>query len=555
MKITKQRQGKIKLIILTAIAFAGNSFSSISQVKIGDNALSISSRSILEMETLDKGMLIPRITTTARNAVTGWTEGHLIYNKTEKCLQVFNGTSWECLNPKEEPWYSTQTYIPSEKNSDSVYILGKVGVADSTPTYQLDVNGKVGMRDFQLLYHAEALNGFIGSLFVGDGGNNLLNNINSEGLYNTGIGIGSMVSNSIGSLNTSAGYLSLHKNDSGTFNTSIGAFSQSFNKSGSGNSSIGVYSLYNNTIGRSNSACGAYALNTNTSGDNNSAMGSHSLYSNTSGDNNTAIGQYSMYYNKTGKNNTSAGASALYNNTTGSFNTAIGMYAMRLSTTGYSNTAIGYYSLITNSSGYFNTATGRESMKSNTSGHSNTANGVYCLHYNSTGRFNTSIGKGALFANSTGDYNTAAGFEAAMGPINGNTQIIGNASFGYKSGRNLTTGANYNSLFGFQAGDNLTTGSRNIIIGYNVDALSSTNDDQLNIGNSIYGDLVTGNIGIGATIPARKLHIDGAIRLVTLSSPPSNPIVGDLYMDDGTNTSNGSPKLLVYDGTNWNEAW
>ncbi len=62
-------------------------------------------------------------------------------------------------------------------------------------------------------------------------------------------------------------------------------------------------------------------------------------------------------------------------------------------------------------------------------------------------------------------------------------------------------------------------------------------------------------VGIGTATPARKLHISGnaVIRLEPLSTPPSNPATGDMYMDDGSHTTNGKPKLKVYDGTNWQE--
>ena len=64
-----------------------------------------------------------------------------------------------------------------------------------------------------------------------------------------------------------------------------------------------------------------------------------------------------------------------------------------------------------------------------------------------------------------------------------------------------------------------------------------------------------GNMGIDVAQPKRKLHISDAMRLEPLSTPPSNPQTGDMYMDDGTNTTNNLPKLRVFDGTNWQECW
>ncbi|MDB9944496.1 hypothetical protein OAD26_00660, partial [bacterium] len=80
---------------------------------------------------------------------------------------------------------------------------------------------------------------------------------------------------------------------------------------------------------------------------------------------------------------------------------------------------------------------------------------------------------------------------------------------------------------GYQAGDNVITGSNNIILGYDIDAPSATADNQLNIGNAIYGDLSTGFIGIGTTSPTAKLTVQGtsgqtANLFIVASSSPYN---------------------------------
>jgi hypothetical protein len=54
-----------------------------------------------------------------------------------------------------------------------------------------------------------------------------------------------------------------------------------------------------------------------------------------------------------------------------------------------------------------------------------------------------------------------------------------------------------------------------------------------------------GNVGIGETVPARKLHVGDAMRLEPIASAPSSPAAGDLYFDSTLN------KLRCYDGTTW----
>jgi len=58
-----------------------------------------------------------------------------------------------------------------------------------------------------------------------------------------------------------------------------------------------------------------------------------------------------------------------------------------------------------------------------------------------------------------------------------------------------------------------------------------------------------GNVGIGTSSPARKLHVCDVMRLQPRNTAPSSPVKGDIYMNNLSN------KLMVYDGTTWQACW
>jgi hypothetical protein len=90
-----------------------------------------------------------------------------------------------------------------------------------------------------------------------------------------------------GAGNTNSGPWS---DSTGNRNTATGSYSLYSNRRGSHNTAIGGYSLYSNTYGDSNTANGYNALYANTTGSGNTAIGSNALSSNISGSHNTAIG-------------------------------------------------------------------------------------------------------------------------------------------------------------------------------------------------------------------------------------------------------------------------
>ena len=105
---------------------------------------------------------------------------------------------------------------------------------------------------------------------------------------------------------------------------------------------IGYGSLASNSNGDNNTAIGYQSLNNNTNGAFNVASGGRALFNNTSGNNNTADGRRALYANTSGSDNTAIGYQALENDTGGSQNTAVGSSALGSSAGGSNNIALGY---------------------------------------------------------------------------------------------------------------------------------------------------------------------------------------------------------------------
>ncbi|MGI6475881.1 MAG: tail fiber domain-containing protein [Candidatus Dojkabacteria bacterium] len=173
-------------------------------------------------------------------------------------------------------------------------------------------------------------------------------------------------------------------------------------------------------------------------------------------------------------------------------------------TTGLGNVGIGLNTLASHTAGHSNMAIGTGSLGANTTGSYNIGVGVSTLLYNETGVGNVANGFLAMFMNTGGSYNVALGY----GSLSGNT----------------TGGSNV--AIGNGAGNNITTGSNNIIIGAGTTAPSAINNYQLNIGNTIRGDLNNNRIGIGTGTSSltQALEINGQIK-ITGGSPGANKVL------------------------------
>lgn len=472
-------------------------FSNAQNVAINNDGSSPHSSAILDVKSGTKGLLIPRTSTTSRNAIVNPAKGLMLYDTTTSSFWFYNGSAWASISAGSNGWnLSGNTGINPSNNF--------IGTTDAQPL-RLRVNNS----------WAGELHPTSGNIFLGVGAGK----INTTGEGNTAIGEHSLFSNTYGNFSTAYGYYSLAANTAGYNNTALGTYALTSNNVGFSNTAIGRNALFANTSGIENTAIGEGALLNNTIGYANTGNGVKALFSNTEGGENTAIGYWTLYSNTTGRLNTAIGSTALYSNTTGSNNIAIGINSLGVNTTanyntaiganslsansdGHDNTATGYNALDGNTTGYFNSASGSGALNNNTTGYNNTANGYRALYSNITGQGNTANGSQVLELNITGSDNVAIGYDVLHNNNSGNF----NTAIGYRALHSNTTGS-YNAAIGPYALYNNTGGQFNIAIGFGAgthaaapnvyNTISIGNDDILNAyqNQAFIGNTSTGWIG------------------------------------------------------------
>lgn len=475
---------------------------------------------ILDLESSDQGVLIPRMTTSEMNGISSPVEGLFIYNTDATSFYVYRSGAWSEISGST---------LWTQDSTDIYRVFGKVGVGEPYP------DGK---------FHISNPGAFSGVTFTGTGVDDLsVNNSDYTGtgtsfairIQNTGpvpniieisddggatwsspfpisnpiqmgegatasfdntgghtfgdrwdwsvgesfpdilivqedrVGIGTNAPTQ--KLHLDQGVLLLDESSIGVINSgdnifigdSAGIQTTPGNPNpinGSSNTFIGQRAGQSNTDGFRNTITGYEAFKSNTQGDNNSAFGYLALNANTSGTANTAAGFGAMRNNTTGGFNAAYGLNTLSSNISGSGNTAIGPGAMQMNTSGNVNVGIGSSALFFNTIGDTNTAVGYQTLLFNTEGIGNSTMGGRSMHSNTTGDYNTAAGFEALYSNTTGYENTAVGYEAMYENISG----FQNTAVGREALRANETGL-YNVALGYQALLKNTSGNQNVAAG------------------------------------------------------------------------------------------
>jgi hypothetical protein len=382
---------------------------------------------ILDVKSGNKGILIPRMNTTARNAIPN-TKGLLVYDTTTNGFWYNTGTGWQgiAISALSTPLAVGSAWLLTG-NSGTSDATNFLGTTDNVPLNIRVNNQRSGRIDSARRatfwgYRAGSSDSGISNTAIGA----FALKVNTSGGYNTAIGHAALSNNTTGSSNTATGQASLLSNTTGSNNTADGLFALTSNTTGFNNTASGVQALYLNTTGYKNTASGVQSLNSNTTGWGNTAQGYQSLFSNITGGYNVANGSQALYSNTEGTWNTASGFQALYSNGTGTGNTADGYWTLKANTQGFYNTAIGQVAMLNNTSGYENVAVGESALAFNTTGPNNTGCGVNALENNTEGYQNTAVGIFTLTSNTTGGNNTAIGAFSDVSASNlTNATVIG----------------------------------------------------------------------------------------------------------------------------------
>ena len=254
---------------------------------------------VLDIQSVDKGLLIPRLSLEQRNTINNPAIGLMIYQTNDKSgFYFFNGDNWKNLSGTE---------------AKSVSAAGVSWVEDGNlPTIGSFFGTKFGGIDLEFKVNGErsgliTQNTTIASTFFGyQSGTNL-----GSGYGNTGFGSRALTSLTTGYSNVAFGNQALQKNTTGQLNLAFGGLALVNNLNGYGNVAIGSGAMLSNTSGTDNIAIGVDALYTgNSSG--NIAIGRGSLVNLTSGTGNLALG-YQAGNLSNGSNNILIGNQAGFN--------------------------------------------------------------------------------------------------------------------------------------------------------------------------------------------------------------------------------------------------
>ena len=445
------------------------SYGMMAQVAINTDNTTANSSAMLDVKSTTKGMLIPRMTTAQRTAISSPADGLMVYDETTNNFWFYDSGN--------SGWTELVTTAGANELDDL-----SDAKTDATSVF---IGSNSGSND--------------------DGSND-----------NVALGISALNDNINGRYNSAIGKMSAYSNTSGDHNVAFGIGTLYYNSTGSNNTAIGSMAGVGSS-GNSVSGCImiGYEAGRYNSSDNKLYIDNCSTSSPLIG------GDFST--NQVDINGTikiTGGSPGVDKVLTSDANglaswETIGDYALNDLSDAYtdaSNIFVGAQVGTNDNGDNYNTVFGDEAFKTNVSGQHNTAFGYKTLEL-STGESNTAFGLSGLRKNSTGANNVGVGFETMFYNQTGSN----NTAIGYQSGRS-TSGNSFSGcvFIGNQAGKSNTSSNKLFI--------SNTDDTTPLIGgdfstNELYFN--TTEVGIGTDSPNEELEVAG------LSGNSARMIVSD----------------------------
>jgi len=99
-----------QIVLLLVILIAGVSAGA--QVKISATPGAPHASAIMELESTNRGFVPPRMTTDQRSAISSPVTGLVVYNTQLGCVELYNGSSWGCIEKADEELYGGDINSP-----------------------------------------------------------------------------------------------------------------------------------------------------------------------------------------------------------------------------------------------------------------------------------------------------------------------------------------------------------------------------------------------------------------------------------------------------------
>lgn len=115
-----------------------NALNSSAQQGVGISTLSIHPSAIVDLSKSNKGLLIPRLTQTARTNISHPAEGLIVYDSTLSRLYQYQDASWQSM--------ITNSYWSRSSLHNYIFSLDSVGIGSTSPDARLEVNGNIRGR-------------------------------------------------------------------------------------------------------------------------------------------------------------------------------------------------------------------------------------------------------------------------------------------------------------------------------------------------------------------------------------------------------------------------